>query len=113
MITRSGDSVVYRLTVTEPEALLDHQEGLLLRNRWLCFCRGSWIWEIAEGGQVPLRGLTGVIRGATTRLTQGSWVRPGGLLAAVDWLSRVYELIDRFLRRAWGDFWDIPGFSSI
>jgi hypothetical protein len=47
--TRSGDSVVYRPTVTEPEALLDHKGGLLLRNRWLCYCRGSWTWEIAEG----------------------------------------------------------------
>ena len=35
MITRSGDSVVYMPTVTTTEALLGHQEGLLLRNRWL------------------------------------------------------------------------------
>ena len=35
VITRSGDSVVYMPTVTTTEALLDHQEGLLLRNRRL------------------------------------------------------------------------------
>ena len=71
MVTRSGDRVVYSPTVTEPEALLDHQEGLLLRNRW----------QRLSSRLFPPVTLLDRILEVTTRLAQSSWARPGWVVS--------------------------------
>ena len=75
MVTRSGDSVVYMPTATEPEAPLDHQGGLLLRNRWLHWLPLLLLMRDCHGESGTPKRID--CEPVTTRLAQSSWARPG------------------------------------
>ena len=75
MATRSGDSVVYMPAATEPEAPLDHQGGLLLRNRWLHWLPLLLLMRDCHGESGTPKRID--CEPVTTRLAQSSWARPG------------------------------------
>ena len=104
MVTRSGDSVVYMPTVTEPEPLLDHQGGVLPHNRWQ---RSQLFGSIV--GFHPLTLLDRKLE-AKTRIAQCSWARPGGLELRHVGLPKCTRFFTGFCEDFWKDFSDASGF---
>ncbi len=102
-------SATYVPTVTEPEALLDHQEGLLLRNRWLHWLSLLLLMRDCHGESGTPKWID--YDPVTTRLAQTSWARPGRVVSC-DMLAcpSAQDSFTGCCEDVWRDFWDTSGF---